>query len=422
MQNGLDQERPWGEAYGSALEKLRTVLVPVGIERLAIEGAHGRIPARDLVAPFQVPPIGVATRDGYAVRCIDTRDGNPQNLVELQIVDQETATPGSISENEAVRVSAGAPLPAGANAVIPAEEVIRRGARLLVGGQISRGSGALFAGDDIRDGTQLVMRGRALNPSQLGLLFATGLSHIEVHQTPRVAILARGYRPDESSAMNLEGLAPAAEKGAPSCAITLSAWCTRCGLTPICMDMADPTAALERALEDTDAVLISGLTDPEETESLKTVLRSHGYEKLFERIRLRPGRKTAAWISENHPVFLLPRTPAACETAFLLVALPGLLSLAGTDDPPFSVVPARLTRALRRSSEQMHWAQAIRVRLAPGPFFLEATPLIGQAIRHPQGRLVAMATADGLLLLQEGEEGARTGDIVGVAILGTSWA
>lgn len=396
MHNAPDPERARGESYGRALEKLRAALVPIGIERLAIEAAHGRIPARDLVAPFQVPPHAVATRDGYAVRSSDTRQSNPQNLVELSIVISE-----SISAQQAVAVSLGAPLPAGANAVLPAEEAIRQGTRLLVGGPVPRGSGALFAGDDIRDGTPLVVRGRALNPSQLGLLFATGLSHIEVHEIPRVTILAQD---------------------ASNCAIALCAWCTRCGLEPICSEASNGVLALERALVESDAVVISGRADSPEVEKLTKLLRSRGYERLFDRVRLRPGRATAAWVAENRPVFLLPRTPAACETAFLFVALPGLLALAGTEDPPFSVVPARLTRALQRSSEHMQWAQAIRVRLAPGPFFLEATPLVGQAIRHPQGRLVAMATADGLLLLQEGEEGARTGDIVGVAILGTSWA
>lgn len=424
------------ENYAAALQRIRAALEPIGKERIAIEQAQGRIAARDLVAPFQMPSRPVSTRDGFAVRATDTQGADVHRLHQLQVIgssfpDTPQASLRPISPGEAMAISAGAALPSGADAVLAAEKATRKKERLLVDAPVRQGSGVLFPGDDVRDGTPIVDQGRPLNPSQLGVLAATGLSHIEVYRTPRVALISTGDeiaqspKPPESG----EEAAPresSNSRRAPSNAVVLGAWCARFGLAADRWVVGDKSESLARALDEAlarcDVLVTIGGTGPGVRDLVHEVLDELGWHALLEGVRLRPGRTSGFGIARDKPVFLLPGTPAANETAFLLLALPGLVGLAGVDGPPFPVVPARLCRDLRRSREQKRWTQAIRVRLSPGPFFLQAAPLVGRSIQEKQGRLVAIASTDGIVLLEEGDDGPRTGDIVGVILLTTTWS
>jgi molybdopterin molybdotransferase len=205
----------------------------------------------------------------------------------------------------------------------------------------------------------------------------------------------------------------------------LSAWCSRFGLPYERWVVRDEeralTATLEEAVARCDALVTIGGTGGGAHDLVLEALEGLGGEILLEGVRLRPGRTSSFGTILGKPVFLLPGTPSANETAFLLLALPGLLRLMGAIDPPFPLVPARFSRELRRSREHKRWTQAVRVQLSPGTFFLVATPLVGRAVQERRGRLAAVASANGLLLMEEGEDGPRTGDIVGVILLSPFW-
>jgi len=437
MADGIDREMRSWEPYGLALERIRDALAPIGRERLDIEHAQGRIAARDLVAPCQLPTAPIATRDGFALRAADTQARpagapRPITIVGSAFPDMPRSRQVSIAHGQAVAITTGAALPAGANAVLPLENSSVKGNQLMPVEAVAKGAGVLFPGDEVRDGTPIVVSGRPLTPSQIGLLAATGLSHLEVFQAPRIGIITTG---DEILATGADkraaGAHPAAAPAAgcvkpPSNAITLAAWCARFGLPARRWVVADDAAllkdALKEALADSHVLITIGGTGPGSRDCVHEALDDLGWELQFDGVRLRPGRTSGFGFLRGRPTFMLPGTPTASETAFLLLALPGILTLAGATEPPFPAVPARLSRDLRRTKEQRLWTQAVRVRLAPGTFFLQATPLAGRPARRRQGRLVASATADGIVIVEEGEDGLRAGDIVGVILLHAIWS
>ncbi len=418
MMRDLDREGQEPEPYTLALERMQAALEPVGKERIAIEDAGGRIAARDLVAPFQIPSCPVATRSGFAVRAAESERPGLHRLHELRLRDAENPGSRALGPGEAVAVSAGEPLPEGANAVLPGDRATLRGDRLLVATAIQRGFGVLFPGDDLRDGTPVVVQGRPLTPPQLGLLSATGLSHIEVIKIPRVGLIS--IEPNTRSGASNGSSGNGASGLGASNAVVLGAWCSRFGLSVSRWAVSDDSTAIaetvDAAAASCDALVTSG-----SLELVDETLDEMDRELVITNINLRPGHRTRFGHVAGVPVFQLPASPVANETAFLLLALPGLLTLAGTTDPPFAAVPARLTRDLRRSRRQKRWTQVVRVQLSPGTFFLQAVPLAGRAIRERQGRLASLAAADGIVLLDEGEIGPRAGDIVGVILLGNSW-
>jgi molybdopterin molybdotransferase len=437
MVDKLDSEMRSWEPYGLALERIRDAVAPIGRERLDIEHAQGRIAARDLVAPCQLPTAPIATRDGFAVRAADTQARaaglpRPITVVGTAFPDTPRSRQISIASGQAVAITTGAAMPPGANAVLPIESASVKGNQLMAAAAVTKGAGVLFPGDDVRDGTPIVVTGRPLTPSQIGLLAATGLSHIEVFQAPRIGILTTG---DEILSSARDEATESADRGGspdegrvkpPSNAIARGAWCARVGLPARQWITADDVTllkgALKAALADCHVLLTIGGTGPGSRDCVHEALDDLGFELQFDGVRLRPGRTSGFGFLRGRPTFLLPGTPTACETAFLLLALPGILTLAGAAEPPFPAVPARLSRDLRRTKEQRLWTQAVRVRLAPGTFFLQATPLAGRMAQRRQGRLVASATADGIVIIEEGEDGLRAGDIVGVILLHATWS
>jgi len=429
MMNPLGKDDLLKVTYAEALDQIHTALEPLDRERIAVEEALGRISARDLIAPFQIPSCPISQRDGYALQAADTKDAQLDQPQQLQVIgrsfpDTPSGELPAVDTGEAVAITTGSPLPAGADAVLPAEVATQREDLLFVGAAIKPGSGVLLPGDDIRDGARIVSEGRVLSPSKLGLLSATGLSHVEVFRRPRVALIATG----DEIALGRDARSGSAESAGkpPSNAITLAAWCQRFGLSTKTWLASDNHKALNytlsRARAECDAVVTIGGTGPGLRDLVLETLEDQGWEGIFQGIRLRPGRRSCFGRLGSTPLFILPGTPTAAETAFLLIALPGLMRLAGSVDSPFTVVPARLSRDLRRSKEQKQWSQAIRVRLSPGTFFLQATPLVGRAIQEKRGRLAAAAISHGLVLLGDGEESAQAGDIVGVLLLEGGWS
>ncbi|MBD3235668.1 MAG: hypothetical protein GF330_03080 [Candidatus Eisenbacteria bacterium] len=407
-----DSPLPFRMALDRILETARTI----GIERIPIEAALGRIAARDLIAPIDVPAHPIALRDGYALCAGETRGAALMEPKRLRIVRQAfPETPATqmpeIAPDEAVQVATGAPMPPGADTVLTAERADARGDELLITAPVRAGSGILPAGGDVRRGTPIVSEGSALHPMRLGLLATTGLEHIEAFRVPRVGIVATG---DEFPARP------------PSNLITLAAWCERFRFPVrhwVCRD--DPPAivhAVLSALRECDAVLTIGGTGPGSRDLIRDALGEIGWHTLVDGVQLRPGRTTRYGLARNKPVFALPGRPTANETAFLLLALPGLAQLAGSRARALPEVPARLARDLRRGREREQSTRAIKVHLYADDYFLHAVPLVGRALQKERGRLQAAAAGQGIVLLEEGDVGLRRGDVLPVLLLERSWA
>src|SRR5437870_3143281 len=179
-------------------EHLATVLDGIGsidpIE-LTLLDAQGLLLAENISADFPLPSFDNSAMDGYAVRAIDTRDAKPDDPVRLQVVGDVAAGAKSRSgmgPGLAMRIMTGAPIPAGADAVIPLEDTDRGLARVAIHRSVRTGECIRRAGEDLAAGAPALGAGAALGPQQLGLLAAIGRDRVTVRPRPRVIVLSTG--------------------------------------------------------------------------------------------------------------------------------------------------------------------------------------------------------------------------------------
>jgi molybdopterin molybdotransferase len=181
------------EALKIVMENVR----PLGIERIPIAQSYMRTLAEPITALYPVPPFDNSAMDGFAVRYEDTRDARPDNPVTVTVID--TIAAGHVSEKtirqrEAIRIMTGAPIPAGADAIVKVEDTSAGSEPARV--NILKGPAMLqhirFKGDDITGGSCILSPGVVLTPARMGLLASLGVSAVSVYLQPRVAILSTG--------------------------------------------------------------------------------------------------------------------------------------------------------------------------------------------------------------------------------------
>src|SRR3989441_5277296 len=174
-----------------ALEKTLPRIPPLGTERVELRAALGRVLAEPTVSRRELPPWPNSSMDGYAVRAADTGGGG----VELVVVGRFIAgslPAGTLRPGEAMRIFTGAPLPNGADAVVPQENVTADGERVTIPRPVERGAFVRPAGEDVRVGDVVVEAGEKISAPAVGLLAPLGHARVRVHPPPRLAVLSTG--------------------------------------------------------------------------------------------------------------------------------------------------------------------------------------------------------------------------------------
>ena len=365
---------------------LGAVEAPLPPEDVAIADALGRVLAEDVVASGNVPGFDNSAMDGFAVRSAPAGS-------TLRIVGESRAgAPADVAvgEGEAVRISTGAAMPEGADAVLQIERVSVNGETITLGNDVEPGRNVRPAGDDMAAGAVVLAKGARLGPAELGVAVAAGRVTIACARRPRVVVLATG---DE--------LVPAGTPLGPgqlheTNGLTLGALATQSGVqvlrTEVVRDTAAETrAAIADALDDVDALLLSGGVSVGPHDHVKPALEAHGVREVFWRVALRPGGPVWFGTRGATLVFGLPGNPVSAMVTFLLFARPALAVLQGASHDPERIV-ASLGASLSRLADR---DQCVRVTLRDGV----ATPT------GPQGshQLRSMVGADGLAIIPMGE-------------------
>jgi molybdopterin molybdotransferase len=355
-------------------------------EESAVADALGRVLAEDVRAAHDVPGFANSAMDGFAVR------SGPAGRT-LRVVGESragTPAPVAVGDGEAVRISTGAALPGGADAILPAESAQDDGDTVTVQEDVAAGNHVRGPGEDLRAGATVLAAGTLLGPAELGLLVEAGRATVRCGRRPRVAVLATG---DELVAPG-EPLAHGQLHN--SNAITLGALARRAGAelvgtSEVADDAAATRAAIERALDGTDAVLLTGGVSVGPHDHVKPALAALGVEEVFWRVALRPGKPMWFGRRGTQLVFGLPGNPVSAIVCFLLFARPALAALQGVSVPP-QRGRAILGEAVPR---QRGREEAVRVRLEDG----RAMPT------GPQGshQLSSMLGADALAIVPRGE-------------------
>jgi molybdopterin molybdotransferase len=393
---------------GAALERIREAVPPLGRpEAAAVRDALGRIAVEDVIAPRPLPPFDRSAMDGYAVKADRTFPATSYDPVVLEVIGE--SLPGApfgepLSGPRAVRIMTGAPIPEGADAVVPAEFAEEARGFVRIAGPVTPGKHVGRIGEDLAAGAVAVPVGRILRPQDLGLLGALGLESIRVAPRPRAAILATG---DEIVRAGTEpGPFRIHDADTPLLAGLVERWGGRVG--PCSLQPDDPARirrALLRVLRSpaVDLVLLAGGTSVGAEDHAPGVLADLG-SLLFHGVALRPAGPVGFGVAEGKPVLLLPGNPVSCLAAFDLLAGPCLRRLQGlAPAPPYPRARLPLARRLASVAGRADYA-----RVALGPDGVEPVAVSGASI------LTTAVRADGWVLVPAEVEGWDAGTPVEV--------
>ena len=401
--------------FSEAQDLVRTHVQPLSSEDLPLERALHRTLAGDVAARVNSPTHDVSLKDGFAVMARDTLSAgekHPQTLLlggsrfAGSVVVEEEGPP--VSAGGAVRVTSGAVLPSGADAVVGNEYCREDEGTIRLTEPVAQGKNILPKGTDIREREVLGRQGDLLSPGRIGWMAAAGVEIVPVFRSPRVALVATG---DEVVAPGTP-LKPGQLYASNLC--TLAAWLQVFGMGSDMKVLPDRRDALLRdlpaILDSADALLTSGGAWGSERDLVIQVLDELGWEKVFHRVRLGPGKAVGFGLLGNKPVFCLPGGPPSNEMAFLQLALPGVLRLSGRTGPPFPTMEARLMEPLE--GREIDWTQIRRGRIEQ-----DEEGILRAAPYRPASRLQSMALADCLIPLPEGVERLEAGGRVRVQLL-----
>jgi len=371
-------------------------------ELIPILRALGRVLAEDLRAPFDVPPTDNSAVDGYAMASSDMPGAAGATFEVIADLPAGSVFDGALAPGQTIRIMTGAPMPAGADTVIPQELVERQGNRAK-SPPIAKGANVRLRGEDVAAGTVVIASGSVLRPQELGLIASLGLPQILVRQRPRVAILSTGDEVAEpgiprkpgqiydSNRFSLRGLVEAA-----------GGVVTDLGIVPDVRD--DLKARLLEASQIAAIVLTSGGVSVGIYDLVKDVLQEIGGIDFWQ-VAMQPGRPLAVGrIGESH-FFGLPGNPVASMLTFLLFVRPALWKLAGRRElfaPQFTAIA---TESMRKKTGRREFKRGI-LRFGPQGLEVKTTGPQGSGI------LTSMVMGNCLVIIEEERGDVKPGETV----------
>ena len=382
-------------------------------ELVSIWEAAGRVLARDATSPADVPGFARSMMDGFAVHAADTQGAGTYNRLPLAIKGQSLPGQpfeGAVCRGQAVRIMTGAPLPAGADAVLPAEKTETEGATLLALEDVPPGKNVGRRGEDVAAGEVVLAAGRVLRPQDVGLLSSMGSADVEVAGRPRVRIVVTGNEllPAGSGAV-ADGRCRIVDSNGPM----LAALVARDGgevamaseerepsdsLRASYVVPDDPAAILAAMQSEADVILVSGGSSVGQEDHAPLLLAKHG-ELAIHGVAMRPSSPTGMGLLGGRLVFLLPGNPVSCLCAYDFFAGRAIRLLGGRRaEWPYLRRRVPLVRKLVSQVGRVDYA---RVRMAGGG--LEPIATSGASI------LTSTTAADGFVVVPADREGYPAG-------------
>ncbi|MGA2110564.1 MAG: gephyrin-like molybdotransferase Glp [Anaerolineales bacterium] len=338
----------------AARERVLKEFTSLPAETVGLREALGRVLAGDLAARQDLPPFSNSSMDGYALRAGEIRGASARNPIRLRVVLEVpagTSPAAPLPPGAAARVMTGAPIPAGADCVVPMEQTDLGSSPAALPSEIGiltaipAGANVRPAGFDLRAGETVLSRGARLRPQEIALLASLGESSIAVTRRPRIAVVSTGSE-----------LVPVGRSLRPGEIFESNSWMlgglvSELGAQPILLDIApdDPAevglrfdTAVERGA---DLILSSAGVSVGEYDYVRPVVEKRG-RLSFWRVNLRPGRPLAFGRYRGVPLLGLPGNPVSSFVTFELFARPAIAALLGSVPRPRPRVTARLDQDL----------------------------------------------------------------------------
>ena len=384
-------------------------------EEVEIFQSLGRIVAKDVISPIDVPPHDNSAMDGFAFKGQQLSSAENITLKVVGTALAGKAWQGQVKPGECVKIMTGAIMPDGLDTVIPQElcqsvtpESIQFASHILKTGDNRR-----LRGEDIAKGKPALKQGARITPAAAGLLASLGLPKVSVYRTLRVAYFSTG---DE-----ILSLGEALREGAvyDSNRYTIAGLLKDLGCQMIDMGVVkdDPQLlenAFTKAAAHADAIITSGGVSVGEADFTKAMMKKLG-DVVFWKIAMRPGRPMAVGrITQGHRsavLFGLPGNPVAVMVTFLAFVKPALLQMMGSTLSPTPLMRARTQEVLRKKPGRTEYQRGIVTRNADGELEVITTGNQGSGV------LSSMVQANALIVLQHTQSTAQVGDWVDVLML-----
>jgi molybdopterin molybdotransferase len=373
-----------------ALEAIVSRVGPLAVERVDVLSALGRVLAEPVVSSATIPPWPNSSMDGYAVRAHDTG----RAPVELAVVGRIIAgsmPSRALRAGETMRIFTGAPLPEGADAVVPQEDVAADNGRITITASVSSGAYVRPAGEDVRAGDVVVQPGGSIGAAEVGLLATLGYSQVCVFRRPRVAILSTG---NELADLGTE---PGPGQIPNTNTYSLMAQVIEAGAEPINLGVAPDQldAIAERVrwgLDAADVLVSSAGVSVGELDLVRDALERCGAELHLWQVSMRPGKPITFGTRGGRPVFGLPGNPVSAMVTFELFVRPALRRMAGARALDRPRIAARALEKIENPGSRRGY---LRVTLTP-----EAQGF-GARLTGDQGSAIlrSMVLADGLAVV-----------------------
>jgi molybdopterin molybdotransferase len=406
-----------------ALEKVLSFVSVLSCEKKPLIDCLGQALAEDIIAPFDVPPFDNSAMDGYAVRSRDIAGASEKAPVFLHVIDEVAA--GEISSvrvqpGTAIRIMTGAPLPEGADTVVPFEytDEPERKAKCMTGGGINvfaslpAWSNVRRRGEDIRKGELTMRKGTLLRPAHIGVIASLGKDSVPVIRRPVVGILATGTE------LLTPGLPPLPGRIFNSNSYSLAGQVIECGAIPRILGIAsDDVAQLSVAIHSAheyDLLITSGGVSVGDYDIVKQVLAAEG-EISFWTVRMKPGKPLAFGVLRGRngkrvPHLGLPGNPVSSMVTFEVFARPAILKMMGASNFERPKITAVMEDTLLNRDHRRVFARVV-VSRRDGKYSAQLTGPQGSGI------LSSMARANGIAVIPETVGEVKPGDEVEVIVL-----
>lgn len=409
-----------------ARERILAFFERLSIERKPLLDALGQVLAEDIVAPFDIPPLDNTAMDGYAVRAGDTTGATEAAPRSLRVIADLAAgyvleTP--VGAGEAVRIMTGAPMPPGADSIVPFEETDEplrnvneapvHADTVAVFKGAEPGANIRYRGEDVRSGQTIIEAGRVVRASEIGVLASIGLSEVAVFRRPVVAILSTGDEVTEPGQpllpgriydANAHGLAALVKKygGIPK-------------LLGIAHDTVEDLTAKIREGMGADMLVTSAGVSRGDFDVVKDVLAREGAIDFWT-VRMKPGKPLAfgafkAPDGRRVPHLGLPGNPVSSMVSFELFGRPALFKMLGRSDWQRPVIRAVTRDEVVNQDGRRFYARCIVTVGEDGRYYADLTGPQGSGI------LTSMSAANALTIIPEDTPSAQPGDEIDVMML-----
>jgi molybdopterin molybdotransferase len=371
-------------------------------ETLPVARGLGRVLARDITAPFDVPPADNSAVDGYAVRAVDLVGSGRARLRVVADLPAGALYAGEIGPNETLRIMTGAPMPRGADTVVPQELAESAGDRVELR-TVEPRANVRSRGEDVRAGMVVLRAGAVLRPQDLGLVASLGYADVQVHRRPRVALLSTGDEVVEPGQPRNPGQIYDANR------FSLGGMIEAAGADPLDLGIVPDVRErlrekLLQAAQAANVVLTSGGVSVGDYDHVKGVLSEIGSIDFWQ-VAMQPGRPFAVGRIASTPFFGLPGNPVASVLCFHLFVRPALWKLGGRTRLDPDCVTATASEPMRKKTGRREFKRGV-LRFTDRGYEVSTTGPQGSGI------LSSMVVANCLIILEEDRGDVSAGERV----------